>query len=40
VLDFNKHLSTVTPAAVQAAAKQYLTGKNVIKLVLLPENTK
>jgi len=40
VNSYNKQLDAITPAAVQAAAKQYLTGKNVIELVLLPENVK
>lgn len=37
VNSYNKRLEAITPAAVQVAAKQYLTGRNVIELVLLPE---
>jgi zinc protease len=37
VFRFNEILKQVTPQSVQQAAQQYLTGKNYIRLVLMPE---
>lgn len=39
VQDYNKRLAVITPALVQKAAQQYLGGKNVIELVLLPQSS-
>ena len=36
--DFNKILDQITPSDVKNVAGKYLTGKNFIKLILLPEN--
>jgi zinc protease len=36
-LQFEKHLGSVTPATVKAAANKYLGGENYIRLVLMPE---
>ncbi|WP_295801638.1 insulinase family protein [Mucilaginibacter sp.] len=38
--DYTKQLNLITPADVKAMANKYLTGKNYIKLVLLPEKAK
>jgi len=38
VLDQEKNLDKVTPAALQEAARHFLDGKNVIRFALLPEN--
>jgi len=37
-LDYNTRLNKVTPAEVQNTASQWLSGKNEIRFVLLPEN--
>jgi zinc protease len=36
VNDYNKQLSLITPADVKAVAAKYLTGKNYIRLALMP----
>jgi zinc protease len=38
ILDYEKELEKVTNASTQATAKKYLTGENVIRVVLLPED--
>jgi zinc protease len=37
---YSKQLNAITPADVKEMAVKYLSGKNFIKLILLPENTK
>jgi zinc protease len=38
ILDYEKGLDKVTTASTKATAKKYLTGENVIRVVLLPED--
>ena len=38
ILSYDKIIEKVTTASVQAAANEYLNGKNYIRLVLMPEN--
>ena len=38
--NYSKQLNAITPADVKEMAVKYLSGKNFIKLILLPENTK
>jgi len=38
ILSYDKVIEKVTAASVQAAANEYLNGKNYIRLVLMPEN--
>jgi zinc protease len=40
IFNYTKTLDKVTTQTVQARAKEYLSGKNYIRLVQLPENNK